>query len=147
MRRTLVVMCVCAVVALMAPMAVAQERGPWWGGDDKTTTVVIASGGSLSGVPTTTIPSNYRVAAIIMPAAWDAAVITLAVSTSATGTFVPLYEGGAEYTLTEAAASRAINVDPLALYPWRYLKLRSGTAASAVNQTAERTITLVLRPY
>lgn len=95
------------VACLVAPgLAPAQERGPWWGGDDKTTTVVIANGGSLSGLPTTTIPSNYRVAAIVMPAAWSTAVLTVAVAESATGTFQPLYEGGSEYTVTEAAASR-----------------------------------------
>lgn len=110
-----------------------------------TATVVIANGDSLSTAAT--IPPGYRVAAVVMPTAWTAASLTFAVSFSAVGTYLPLYEGGAEYTITEAAASRAINVDPLALYPWTQIKLRSGTAGTPVAQGGARTITLVLRPY
>ncbi len=111
-----------------------------------TTTVTIANGASLSGVAA--IPPGFRLAGIVMPSAWTSAVVTFAVSASgAAGTYVPLYEGGYEYTLTEAAASRAINVDALAMYPWRYIQIRSGTSGAAVAQAGARVITLVLRPY
>lgn len=43
------------------------------------------------------------------------------------------------------AAMKMIVVSPSAWWSWRYLKVRSGTSASAVNQGAARTIKVICR--
>lgn len=86
---------------------------------------------------------------IIMPAAWTAADITFAVASESGGTFVPLYDdpgdGGTEVLIDGPAVSTARAIDMLAgsLAPWRYIKIRSGTSGTPVNQGAERTLTVV----
>lgn len=109
-----------------------------------TKTAVIAESGSLSGEVDL---EGYSISHIVMPAAWTAANITFAVSTTTGGTFVPLYdESGSEVT-SVVAASGAYAQDANAgkLFGIRYIKLRSGTNASAVTQTAARTLTLLLK--
>jgi hypothetical protein len=76
-----------------------------------------------------------------MPAAWTAANLTFQVSHDGTNFFNLYDKDGTEYTVT-ADASRAII---LPLSDWvgiEHLKIRSGTAAAAVNQGAERTIVI-----
>lgn len=112
-----------------------------------TQDVVIASGGTLAA-PVVNPPPGYRVAAIILPAAWTAANITFDVAQEE-ATFVPLYDGdGTEITLT-ASTSRGVaaaSAQLLALLPWRHVKLRSGPVALPVAQGAARTISVVMVP-
>lgn len=107
-----------------------------------TATATIANGASLSSAVDCTLGRPNR---IVMPAAWTAAVLT--VQTSYDGTnFNNLYDiYGAEYTI-QAAASRSILLPIADVIGVRYMKLRSGTSASAVNQAAERALTIVLVP-
>ncbi len=81
---------------------------------------------------------------IIMPATWVAAVLT--VQTSIDGvTFNDLYdEYGQEVSLT-VGANRSIRLLPSEWAGVRYFKLRSGTSAVPVNQTADRVLTVVVR--
>lgn len=76
-----------------------------------------------------------------MPASWTTANLTFQVSEDGT-TFYDLYnDAGTEYTVT-AAANRVLR---LTLADWlavRYMKIRSGTTGSAVNQAAARTLKL-----
>lgn len=103
----------------------------------QTVEVTIASGSSLTDV--INLGGNI-LAGVHMPASWTAANLTLQACDTADGTFLDIYdEDGIELTLT-AAASRAISVDSRNTLPWRFIKIRSGTAASAVNQTADRTL-------
>lgn len=107
-------------------------------------TATIASGASESSVIDMTM---LQISAILMPSAWTTANLTVLVSDSPTGTFVPLYDDeGNEVTLT-AAASRMIAVNKYALpmASQTYIKLRSGTAATPVNQAADRALTIVGR--
>lgn len=84
---------------------------------------------------------------IIMPAAWDAAGLTFQAAAASGGTFANLYDQYGTEKAMVAAASRYIPLDDPGFWLGvRYLKVRSGTAASAVNQTAARTITLVTKP-
>lgn len=88
---------------------------------------------------------HYLLTGIIMPGSWTTANLTFAASAESDGTFVPVYDdAGTEYTVT-AAASRCIQIDPVKLAGARYIKVRSGTSGSPVNQGADRLLTLVLR--
>jgi hypothetical protein len=74
---------------------------------------------------------------IEMPAAWDAANLTF--QTSGDGsTYENVYdESGTEVTVT-ASTARRIRLDAAQWAGIEYLKIRSGTAGAAVNQSAER---------
>jgi len=84
---------------------------------------------------------------IDMPADWTAANLTFQASYNSGGTFDNLYDQyGTEKTVT-AAEDRFIPLDDPAFWMGvRYLKVRSGTAASAVAQGAERVIQLIVKP-
>jgi hypothetical protein len=105
--------------------------------------VTIASGASLSGAAR--LPNGHCLVGIVMPAAWTAANLTFQASEDGAA-YANLYDkNGTEITVT-AAASRYIELSPSDWCAVPFLKVRSGTAASAVNQAAARTITLVTRP-
>lgn len=107
-----------------------------------TTTASIANGASLSGAVDS---SAGRLARIDMPASWTAANLTFQIS-SDNATWLNLYDAlGAEYTV-QAAASRGLIVPLIDFLGARYIKIRSGTAAAAVNQGADRVLTLTLVP-
>lgn len=102
------------------------------------TTAVISSGTSLSAAVDL---GTARLSRITMPAAWDTAGLSFDVSYDGT-TYSNLYNNvGTEYTVP-AAASRAILVPLSDFVGIRYIKIRSGTASAAVNQTAQRTLNL-----
>ena len=104
-------------------------------------TVTISSGGSLS--PEVGLGEKTLVG-ILMPAGWDAASITFQ-ATPDDVNFGELYNsGGTEVTFT-VAAGQFIAVDPTLWRGITGIKVRSGTSASPVNQTANRTLTLITR--
>lgn len=106
-----------------------------------TKTVTIANGASLSGILEL---GGGILTGMILPAAWTAAGITFQGSVDGTN-FYNLYdEFGAEITLT-VDASRYIRLNPTDNYSIPYMKLRSGTSGSAVNQGADRILTLIIR--
>lgn len=101
-----------------------------------TPTVTILSGQSLSG------PGYIgagQLVAIQMPAAWDAADLTFQGSVDGTN-FFNLFDGGGNEVDFQAAASEQITVDKFRGAIW--IKVRSGTSGTPVNQTANRVITL-----
>ncbi|CAB4166176.1 hypothetical protein UFOVP843_14 [uncultured Caudovirales phage] len=90
--------------------------------------------------------NGLDVTGILMPSGWDTAAITLQYSPDGT-TWSNVYDQfGTEVTI-QAAASRYIALPPSLLAGVGWLKLRSGTSGSAVNQTAARTVTWVVRNY
>ena len=107
----------------------------------ETKTVTIASGASLSGAVDL---GGRKLVAIVMPSGWTAAALTFQASV----------DGANYYNVYDGSTERSVAVDAdyysmLAIGDYvgvRYLKVRSGTAASAVNQGADRTLTLVLQP-
>jgi hypothetical protein len=110
-----------------------------------TTAVTIPNGASLSaGVGEPVQLGNASLVGIIMPAAWTAASLTFQGSNDGTNFFNIFDVNGAEY-VASAAASRYIPVDPVDFSGVNYLKLRSGTSGTPVNQGADRIITLVFR--
>ncbi len=97
----------------------------------------IANGASLSA----SFNLNGRVlCGVYMPAAWTAAGLTFQVSHDGT-TWYNVQSATAEYSAT-ATVDQYIALDPVIFYGAAFLKVRSGTAGSAVNQGAARTLIL-----
>lgn len=106
-----------------------------------TTQATIASGQSLSAALDL---QQYSLVGLLLPSAWTAAAVTFQGSIDGSN-FFDLYDSGAEINLGAAAASRYLLLSPSAFAGLRYLKVRSGTSGTPVNQAADRALTLVLR--
>ena len=116
--------------------------------------VTIANGASLS--PSVVLragtddkgydlPTGCRLFGIVMPAAWTAANLTFQVSHDGVTTWNNLYDAnGNEVTIT-ASTSRYIALDPVVFAGVQFLKVRSGTSGTAVNQGQEVILQLILR--
>ncbi len=83
--------------------------------------------------------------AIQMPAAWTAANLTFLAGRDENN-MNDLYDSAGTEVAVTAAASRYIVLDPQTFHAMRFLRIRSGTAATPVTQTAARTLYLVVRP-
>lgn len=104
-------------------------------------TVTIANGTSLSaGVPL----GDWTMCGIAMPAAWDAASLTFQVSVDGGTTWLEMQDGASAYSLT-VAAGQYIAFEPFKWLGANHIKVRSGTSGVAVNQTADRVLTLITR--
>lgn len=102
----------------------------------------ISSGESLSAAVDLGDGALVRIA---MPSSWTTADLTFQTSYDGT-TYSDLYDAdGNEYDVS-AAASREIIVPIADLIGARYVKVRSGTTGTPVNQGADRTINLVVAP-
>jgi hypothetical protein len=101
-------------------------------------TVVIAESASLSDA----FPSAGRRLVIVQQPAMDSAVLTFQVKLHANGDFVDLYndDGTEVSTAVASAAAQAFIIPQLAAC--NAFKVRSGTAASPVNQSAAETLTI-----
>lgn len=121
------------------------------GFDYRVVDATIASGAALSGsvqVQDVARPSALRaLVGIQMPDGWTTASLTFDVSLDGS-TFVPLYWDGSEYEIVAAggaAASSGVALEPSVFAGWAFVKVRSGTSGTPVNQGAERVLKLVLR--
>ena len=84
---------------------------------------------------------------IHMPAVWDAAVITFQVSMDNADYLDSYSAAGAEHTIT-VAADQHIWLDPSQFASYRWVKVRSGTTATPVNQVTgadDKLVTLIVR--
>jgi hypothetical protein len=112
-------------------------------------TATIAAG--ATGLSDVILLGELRLAGVIMPAAWQAASLTFQSCDTENGTFTNVYYDSGSGTATEATATvstsrRVMFTGDLALALngcGKYIKLRSGTAALAVDQTATRSIGLI----
>lgn len=103
-----------------------------------TETVTIANGQSLSSSVET---KGLYLAGISTPSAWTTASLSFQGSVDNT-TYNNVYDnGGTEITATVDANRFITFANPIG--PCPYLKIRSGTASTPVNQGAERILTLV----
>ena len=120
-------------------MALSQHRNV-----PATGTVTIANGASLSGALDL---HGCHVVAIAMSAAWTAAALTFQGSADGTTYYNVYDDAGNELSLTTAALRYVVfdNDTKDNLSGIRWIKVRSGTAATAANQGAERILTLVAR--
>jgi hypothetical protein len=99
-------------------------------------TATIGNGANLSDAVTL---NGQQLAVIEMPAAWTAAVLTFQASMDGTNYFNVYNDAGDEvYVIVDI--SRRVYVDIGALSQQKYIKLRSGTAVTTVNQGGARTI-------
>lgn len=111
-------------------------------GDMTLKTATILSGAALSDA---IYLGKLLPFAIKMPAAWDAAAITIQTSMDGSTWSNAFLPGGSEYSLTVAAASWVL-LDPTYTKGFGpYIRLRSGVAALAVNQTADRALGVYVR--
>jgi len=107
-------------------------------------TVTIAINTSLSGA---TYIGDGDLVGIMMPAGWTSAGITFQSSYDGV-TYQNLWDAaGNEITVSSssAVASQNITIDSDQFDGCVWIKFRSGTGASPVNQAAARTITLLVR--
>lgn len=102
--------------------------------------VAIANNESLSSAVDL---AGGRLFAIMMPADWTAADLTFQAA-HAGDTYHNIYNEDDAEVVVQAAEDRYIILSPARWLGVRRLKVRSGTAASAVNQGAARTINLVV---
>ena len=111
------------------------------GSNPSESTATIANGASLSGAVDL---AGKTLLGIIMPATWTAANLTFQVSTDGI-TYYDLYDNiGTEKTIL-SASNRFIFTVPADWVGVRYVKVRSGTAGTPVNQAAARDIKLVTK--
>jgi len=110
-------------------------------------TATIANGAALTSEINL---DGKKLVGIGFPAAWVDANLTFQVASATGGTFKNVYRGGSELTETEPATKFdgvyiALSDDVIyGLMGAQYIKIRSGTAASAVNQGAACILTLHL---
>lgn len=104
-------------------------------------TTTIPSGGSLS------LPldcGELVPTLLLVPSPWTTAAVTFQVSTDGT-TWTDLRDGaGNEVAVAAGAGGAAFALSRDLFQGARYLRLRSGTAATPVAQAASRTLTVVL---
>lgn len=103
-------------------------------------TAVIANGAAVSDAQDL---KGSRYISLQMPAAWTAANLTFQGSND-NSTFNDIYDSAGNELTATAAASRCITDIP-ELTPFRYIKIRSGTNGTPVNQGAERSIVIILK--
>lgn len=82
---------------------------------------------------------------IVMPSGWAAADLTFQASRDNV-TYRNVYDDSGNEKAVVAAASRHIVITPSDFAGIEWLKIRSGTSGVPVAQTADQTITLVVRP-
>jgi len=109
-------------------------------------TVTIASGASVSNQVSL---RDTAIVGFIAPAAWTTAALNIEVSDNESdwvtaGLFDSM--GSAVGSWSSLTAAAGYSVDPVAMLPWCYIRFRSGTLASATNQAAARTFTVITRP-
>jgi len=93
-------------------------------------------------------PNGYHLAGLLMPAAgaWTAAGVTFQVTNVPAGTYDNLFNTSGEVAFASDAVAKFLTCSQLDFRGVQVFKVRSGTAATPVNQGADRTISLVWRP-
>jgi hypothetical protein len=110
-----------------------------------TASATIANGAALSAP---VCVGSKVLCALIMPAAWTAADLTFQVNYDNGTTWGDLHDGdGNEIRIPAPAAAENRALDPSLFASCMFLKVRSGTSGTPVNQAAARTLTLVTRNF
>ncbi len=108
-----------------------------------------ASATIMSGQSVSTVVSNpgYKYFTIIMPGAWDAANLAFQGSVDNTNYYDVYMDGSMVVELAAASRVIVLNVNALALTSLPYIRIKSvstSNPATPVNQTANRTLTIVM---
>jgi hypothetical protein len=113
--------------------------------NSKTAIATIAANASISNA---ICLGSGALCAIQMPAAWTAADLTFQVSDDRGTTWKELLDAsGTAVSVSAPAAGNRLELDSADFKSAVFLKVRSGTAALAVNQAAERNLTIVSRQF
>jgi hypothetical protein len=97
-------------------------------------------------VPSAAVPLGAKTLhGIALPAGWDAAALTFQVSADGGTTWLEMQSISAVVSYT-VAAGQYIAIDPALWRGINMIKVRSGTSGAPVNQTADRTLNLIVRP-
>jgi len=99
----------------------------------------IAASASLSGSIDLVAGTPVK---IEMPVAWDAADLTFQASSDDV-MFNDFYDAAGTEVVVVASASRTMKIDPADFVGIRFLKVRSGTSDTPVNQSSERQIKII----
>lgn len=104
-------------------------------------TVTVADGASLSGAAFT---EYLELCGVITDSGWNTAALSFQGSLDNTN-FFNVFNGATELSYAAIAASSWVAFDPALFLGIPYIKVRSGTAGTPVNQTGASVVTLVLR--
>lgn len=107
----------------------------------ETEDVTIADGESLS--PAVSLKGRVLVG-VRMDSGWNAAGLTFQECDTFGGTYQNVYDETDEVSITTVAASRTVLWSSDKLIAVKNVRLRSGTSSSAVNQTGDTVVTLLL---
>ncbi len=105
----------------------------------RVTLATIAASASLSGP---VYVGHGMIVGIQMPAAWDAADLTFQASADGV-TYNDVYDFQGNEVDVKTAASRYVTLDEPKIGPW--IKIRSGTTGSHVNQTLDSILSVVMQ--
>jgi hypothetical protein len=125
----------------------------YWNGDvnssvEPGTSIVrvatIANGESLSNVINV---DGFKYFRFYMPSSWTAANLTFKESYASDKDYQDMYDDASTEVNIPVSTSRVVvaDVNALKLAGAKYIKLRSGTTGTPVNQAAERKIYIVLK--
>ena len=112
-----------------------------------TASVTIASGAALSNAVNL---GDKVLCALIVSATWTAAHFTFQVSDDQGATWYDLLDdkfAEVDITADGSAGGKRIALDPSTFADVDFIKVRSGTSATPVNQAGDRVITLVARKF
>ena len=104
-------------------------------------TTTIANGASESSAIDL---DGHWLGAVSLPAAWTAADLTVLASPDGGSTWLPVYDAAGNEVTIQADTERWVAVTRESTEAYRRIKLRSGNAATPVNQGAARTIHLAI---
>ncbi len=102
----------------------------------------IASGASLTD---TINLAGLRLFAIAISDEWTSADLTFQTSLDAGETWINLYDQNGVEIVAVAKGGTYVSLDPVQFAPLQYLRVRSGTSAAPVAQTADCSLKLILR--
>lgn len=110
------------------------------------TQVTIASGQAVSTAAR--IPARDLLSAVTRDGAWDTANLTFLLSVDGGATFQDLYDasGLVTYVVGTPVNGFSVEIDQPVHALQGVVKVRSGTPAAPVNQTADRVLTLYFEP-
>lgn len=80
---------------------------------------------------------------VYMPGTWTAANLTFLACSTIDGTFVSMYSTAGSELVVTAAASLYLPIDPVNFHGVGFLIIRSGTAATPVQQGGARSLVLM----
>jgi hypothetical protein len=88
---------------------------------------------------------GLRLFGLTVPANWTAANVTFQMSADGGNTWTNMYDASGSELTAVAGASRFIAMDPANFASAQWVKIRSGSSASPVNQAQSVALGLVLR--